>query len=183
MAIKDQCLRCKHYDANVNYCKSKLRIPVFDNTSCSDYFSARINLNKESENSVQTTPQNTTNSQQPNADTSWANASNSNPTPIGIKRYFSFEGRIGRGEYWISYLIYYLYCLPMNLIEEDNISGGFALIWLMLLIPMSWMLIAQGAKRCHDLGNSGWFQLIPFYGLWMLFAAGDSMPNQYGNPS
>lgn len=53
----------------------------------------------------------------------------------------------------------------------------------LLMIPMYWFMFAQGAKRCHDRGNSGWFQLIPFYSLWMLF--GDSEPgtNEYGpNP-
>jgi hypothetical protein len=41
----------------------------------------------------------------------------------------------------------------------------------------------QYLKRCHDLGNSGWFQIIPFYGLWMIFQDGVSGVNQYGeNP-
>ena len=46
-----------------------------------------------------------------------------------------------------------------------------------------YFLIAQGAKRCHDRGNTGWYQLIPFYGLWMLFGDGDIGTNNYGaNP-
>ena len=38
-------------------------------------------------------------------------------------------------------------------------------------------------KRCHDLGNSGWFQLIPLYGFWMIFQDGIKGNNEYGiNP-
>ena len=44
-------------------------------------------------------------------------------------------------------------------------------------------MIAQGAKRCHDRGNSGWCQLIPLYGLFMVFGGSDHGENKYGpNP-
>jgi len=45
---------------------------------------------------------------------------------------------------------------------------------------MCWFLFAQGAKRCHDMNNSGWYQLVPFYILWMLFYQGTAGPNNYG---
>jgi uncharacterized membrane protein YhaH (DUF805 family) len=54
---------------------------------------------------------------------------------------------------------------------------------LILMIPMLWFIWAQGATRCYDVGNSGWWQLIPFYGLWLLFQDGQPGSNNYGeNP-
>lgn len=50
-----------------------------------------------------------------------------------------------------------------------------------MLVPYCWFIWAQGAKRCHDRGNSGWYQIIPFYGFWMLFAEGETTANEYGN--
>ncbi len=41
--------------------------------------------------------------------------------------------------------------------------------------------LAQGAKRCHDVGMSGWFQVIPFFPLYLIFAEGEKEDNQYGS--
>lgn len=106
-----------------------------------------------------------------------------------FKAPFSFDGRIRRLEYGLSYLIYLVFALPFNIylrMSENSYGGpsGTALvIFFILLIPFLWFMLAQGAKRCHDRGNSGWFQLIPFYGLWMLFADSENGSNEYGpNP-
>lgn len=106
-----------------------------------------------------------------------------------FKAPFSFEGRIRRTEYGLSYLIYIAFSIPFNIflnVSERSTSEPSAIpfvIFFVLLIPFLWFLLAQGAKRCHDRGNSGWFQLIPFYSLWMLFADSDHGPNEYGpNP-
>lgn len=53
-------------------------------------------------------------------------------------------------------------------------------IVLLVCIPAFWFLAAQGAKRCHDRNNIGWFQVIPGYIIWMAFAAGDPGENDFG---
>jgi uncharacterized membrane protein YhaH (DUF805 family) len=97
-----------------------------------------------------------------------------------FKKTFSFEGRIRRAEYGLSYLIYIGVAITMaSILDETDESALFCLAF----IPLFWFMIAQGAKRCHDRGNSGWFQLIPFYGLFMLFGDSDDGENEYGpNP-
>ncbi|KJD33142.1 membrane protein [Tamlana nanhaiensis] len=99
-----------------------------------------------------------------------------------FKNPFSYDGRIRRTEYGLSYLIYVvIYFLSGLLISQMGDTGS--IILLIILVPLIWFLTAQGAKRCHDRGNSGWYQLIPFYGLWMLFGDSDHGPNEYGpNP-
>ncbi len=93
---------------------------------------------------------------------------------------FSFDGRIRRTEYGVSFIIYVVVAVIVNAIIE---SSRDAAILGLAYIPMLWFLWAQGAKRCHDVGNSGWWQLIPFYVFWLLFQDGQPGPNQYGeNP-
>jgi hypothetical protein len=87
---------------------------------------------------------------------------------------FSFEGRIRRTEYGISFIIYiFAYGIIAAIVESDN-------FFYIAFIPLIWFLWAQGAKRCHDRGNPGWFQIIPFYVFFMLFAEGDVNKNKYG---
>ncbi|MGV3540751.1 MAG: DUF805 domain-containing protein, partial [Rufibacter sp.] len=80
-----------------------------------------------------------------------------------FKSPFSFTGRIRRLEYGLSFLIYLPFAIVLNVLAESGDSAS-ALVVLVLYIPLLWFLCAQGAKRCHDLDRSGWFQLIPFYG-------------------
>lgn len=99
---------------------------------------------------------------------------------------FSFEGRIRRTEYVLTYIIYSIAINSLEYLllsdEEYSYSINFY-IYLIVLLPMIYILLAQGAKRCHDRGNSGWYQIIPFYSLWMTFGDSDDGPNEYGpNP-
>jgi uncharacterized membrane protein YhaH (DUF805 family) len=97
-----------------------------------------------------------------------------------FKNIFSFNGRIRRTEFGISYIIYfvvYLFLLAVTGMFHQNKELFF------VFIPLVWFLLAQGSKRCHDLGKSGWWQIIPFYVLWLLFQDGDPNENEYGeNP-
>jgi uncharacterized membrane protein YhaH (DUF805 family) len=106
-----------------------------------------------------------------------------------FKNPFSFNGRIRRLEYGLSMIIYFVYALiavvVMAVTGLMTETGGTNEMFIFYLIcsPAIYFGLAQGAKRCHDRNNPGWYLLVPFYGFWMLFANGDIGPNEYGeNP-
>lgn len=103
----------------------------------------------------------------------------------GFASLFSFYGRIGRLDYFMSMLAYgvlygVIYGIMFAMLESGRDVAEFAFIPALFLIPLYWFGLAQSVKRCHDLGHSGWWQLIPFFGFWLLFAAGQNYPNKYG---
>lgn len=105
-----------------------------------------------------------------------------------LKKYAVFEGRARRKELWMFVLFNAIVLIALSLVEA--IVGGpgilSGLYSLAVLIPS----LAVGARRLHDTGRSGWWQLIalvPFIGTIVLivFFVADSQPgtNQYGpNP-
>lgn len=97
-----------------------------------------------------------------------------------FKNPFSFNGRIRRTEYGISYIIYIVAYIAASALI-GGVEGVGAVIGGLILIPIIWFLIAQSAKRCHDVGRSGWWQLIPFYVFALLFSDGDAGRNEYGS--
>ena len=101
-----------------------------------------------------------------------------------FKRIFSSKGRIRRTEYGLSYIIFLIwYLIFMSVTEMNDVTPVLALLIILTIVPAYWFLWAQGAKRCHDRGNSGWYQIIPFYFLIMLFGGSEDGINDYGtNP-
>jgi uncharacterized membrane protein YhaH (DUF805 family) len=95
-----------------------------------------------------------------------------------FKNPFSFEGRIRRTEFGISFIIA---VIAMAIVNAIGSAGEGAAIIFIAYIPLYWFLWAQGAKRCHDLDNNGWWQIIPFYVFWLLFQDGQHGSNQYGD--
>ncbi len=101
---------------------------------------------------------------------------------ICLKKYFVFEGRASRSEYWWFQLI----VSPSYFISEvlDNeISFFFLGITLFTLIPA----ISAGVRRLHDTNKSGFFLLIsfiPFIGglvlLFLLIPVGTKGKNRFG---
>jgi len=96
---------------------------------------------------------------------------------------FSFKGRIRRTEFGISYIIYVVYYVLIIALTGTDGKPDYSPAFFILLAPIFWFLCAQRAKRCHDRGNSGWYQIIPFYELWLLFGDSEFGPNYYApNP-
>jgi len=102
-----------------------------------------------------------------------------------LRKYFVFEGRASRSEYWWFQLVvspsYYI-----STFLENEISYFFLGITLVTLIPA----ISAGVRRLHDSNRSGFFLLIsfiPFIGgiilLFFLIAEGTNGKNRFGpNP-
>jgi uncharacterized membrane protein YhaH (DUF805 family) len=94
-----------------------------------------------------------------------------------FKNPFSFEGRIRRTEFGISFLIAWL--LSSFVITFAN---EYPILYI-FCIPILLFWWAQGAKRCHDIDKIGWYQLIPFFPLILIFEEGNLNTNKYGpNP-
>ncbi|MEK6154552.1 DUF805 domain-containing protein [Flavobacteriaceae bacterium 3-367] len=91
---------------------------------------------------------------------------------------FSFEGRIRRLEYGLSYVLYWSWIVLIALLlEYSNFDDTWALIPHLAAI---YFVLAQGAKRCHDMDKSGFYQLIPFYIFVMFFQEGQPHENKHG---
>ncbi|WP_050720694.1 DUF805 domain-containing protein [Candidatus Azobacteroides pseudotrichonymphae] len=90
-----------------------------------------------------------------------------------LKGYFSFKGRIGRKGYIISFISLVI----MNVIMNNNKDS---IILYCLWIFFLYFSLAQGSKRCHDLGRSAWWQFVPLFPLWLFFSRGQKGSNRYG---
>lgn len=66
---------------------------------------------------------------------------------------FSFNGRLRRQHFWISWLI---------LLGAGVVLGWIPFLGLLLSIVMIWPNLAITVKRLHDMGKTGWFALIPW---------------------
>ena len=110
-----------------------------------------------------------------------------------FKNHFSSNGRIRRLEYCISYIIYIVasfiagfiagiitLALDVGYYEQEMYATILSYV---LWFPCWIWFLMQGAKRCHDRNCSGWWQIVPFYVFWMMFADGTPGQNDYGeNP-
>lgn len=103
-----------------------------------------------------------------------------------LQRYADFTGRARRKEYWMFFLFYLIFYIGTVIIDAVLGTNFFALIFALGLFVPS---IAIAARRLHDTGRSGWWQLIallPIIGaiVVLVFLVLDSTEdNQYGpNP-
>ncbi len=74
-----------------------------------------------------------------------------------LKKYADFSGRASRSEYWWFALAYFIGTGILGTISE-TLSG---LLALGVLLPS----LAVATRRLHDIGKSGWWQLIALTGI------------------
>jgi uncharacterized membrane protein YhaH (DUF805 family) len=94
---------------------------------------------------------------------------------------FSAEGRIRRTAYWERVIVVNAITILAQFMAKAYPST--AILYFIIIIVFSIFLIIQGIKRMHDVGKSGWYMLIPIYGLILLFTDSTPDKNEYGeNP-
>ncbi len=94
-----------------------------------------------------------------------------------FKRPFSLQGRIRRLEYAITAVV----LVTLNVIIGVAFSPKLPPLPLAPVQLLSvWLFMAQGVKRCHDLGKRWWWCFDPFFVLRMLFAGGEHGVNEFG---
>ena len=117
---------------------------------------------------------------------------------------WSWEGRIGRGRFWLGVLLVILMSIAFGIIGSvlgipidtgrglvaEEIGAAGALYLLAAFLAVAYAQLAVYAKRFHDRGKSAWWVLIAFVPLigffWILIELGmlpgDPGPNAYGPP-
>ncbi len=92
-------------------------------------------------------------------------------------------GRIRRLEFGISLLVYFLGGFCINLAINSGTSDEIQIILFKIVdyALLIWYLF-QSIKRCHDLGDSGWYVLIPIFNPFaLLLLKGEDGINEYGS--
>ena len=72
-------------------------------------------------------------------------------------KYATFSGRASRSEYWWFFLFQVLASVAASMVGELL----YGLVGLGLLLPA----LAVGTRRLHDIGKSGWWQLLMLSGI------------------
>jgi uncharacterized membrane protein YhaH (DUF805 family) len=77
--------------------------------------------------------------------------------------FFSAEGRVGQKDFWLAAALLFVF----GVVAHAAIGIG-TLLW--LLSTYCWICIYS--KRLHDIGRSGWLQIVPWVLGWLLLGAG-----------
>jgi uncharacterized membrane protein YhaH (DUF805 family) len=100
------------------------------------------------------------------------------------QNYANFKGRDTRQQYWMFYLFYMIVTVILSIVDAIIGIDIFSTIFILgSLVPS----IAIATRRLHDIGKSGWWQLIiliPLVGVIVLIVflakQGTYGENQYG---
>ena len=104
---------------------------------------------------------------------------------LGFKNYINFRGRATKAEYWWWFLFAFLGGVVTGILDSLGIGVTVtqSIFNLAIFIPG----LAIGARRLHDIGKSGWWQLLWFVILigWIILIIwcikqGNRGPNSHG---
>lgn len=82
-----------------------------------------------------------------------------------FKLYGVFSGRSTREEYWMFTLIYFLSYLALSAVAWLLNSDIFQILITILSFAVIVPSLSITARRLHDVGRTGWFQLAPYLGM------------------
>ena len=82
----------------------------------------------------------------------------------GLRRFVDFKGRSNKLQFNSFLLFYILIDLFINLANPHGLTIN-NIIMAALTVP----LIAVEIRRSHDVGKSGWWILVPFYSIYLMF--------------
>ena len=96
-----------------------------------------------------------------------------------FKKYFVFNGRAKRSEYWWFFLFLILASFASQLLDVVVLGQSFwinygpinTIVNLILIIP----ILSAGARRLHDTNRSGWWQLLSLIGLAIAYYQKDML--------
>jgi uncharacterized membrane protein YhaH (DUF805 family) len=100
---------------------------------------------------------------------------------MNIEKYFSFYGSATRSEYWgvqiISYIVFFVFAMVAALISTALGPSGVIAVGVfifLLIVPLTWIVMATTARRCRDAGINPWFTaaiFIPYLAIipWIVF--------------
>lgn len=93
-----------------------------------------------------------------------------------FSHFLTFKGRCRRSEYFMVSVLCNAIIGALR-----NMSMGDTVFSVLLLLVILYVYISTAVRRSHDRGNSGFYILIPFYTLYLLFADSEPGVNKYGN--
>ena len=100
------------------------------------------------------------------------------------KKYFDFNSRASRSEYWFFQLYFAIIWILFLVILGNELAALFGIIAVLSIIP----LISAQVRRLHDTNHSGWWILagtvipfVNFYVLYLLCVKSDDGRNKYGD--
>ena len=105
---------------------------------------------------------------------------------LALSKFFTFKGRSRRAEFWGFVLVTTLFSFAASFWDGIFFDGGEhfeKMVNLAFLVPS----MAVSARRLHDTGRSGWWQLLAFTGIGLIPLViwwcqdSDMDRNDYGN--